>query len=163
VLLGALAGITATVAMTATMRALHRRLPPPERYPLPPREIVQRVVDEPSDLALTEQARQDATLAAHFGYGAATGALYALARPSERALPGALYGVLVWAVSYLGWIPSLGILRQAGRHPLRRNALMIAAHLVWGATLAATLRELERAEAEIFAQDEAKDLAPDAR
>ena len=161
-LLGALAGLAGTVAMTAAMRAMHRHLPSPERYPLPPREIVQRAVVEPSGRALSEQGRRDATLAAHFGYGAATGALYGLARPSERIVPGALYGVLVWAGSYLGWIPALGILRPAARHPLRRNGLMIAAHLVWGATLAATLRELERAEAEIFASDAVRGSAPDA-
>ena len=35
-LLGALAGLAGTVAMTAAMRAMHRHLPSPERYPLPP-------------------------------------------------------------------------------------------------------------------------------
>jgi hypothetical protein len=39
---------------------------------------------------------------------------------------------------------------------------MIAAHLVWGATLAATLRELERAEAEIFSSEAVHGSAPDA-
>lgn len=157
-LLGALAGIAGTVAMTAAMRRLHRRLPQPERYPLPPREIVERVVPEPAGAALGEGARQDLTMAAHFGYGAATGALYALVRPGSGPLAGAGYGVLVWAASYLGWIPAGGILRRATRHPLRRNALMIGVHLVWGAATALVLRELERAEAEIFASR----LAPDA-
>lgn len=42
-LLGALAG---TVAMTAAMRAMRGRLPAPERYPLPPREIIEGPVPE---------------------------------------------------------------------------------------------------------------------
>jgi hypothetical protein len=48
-LLGALAGVVGTAAMTVAMRALHRRLPPQHRYPLPPREIVQEVLPEPAE------------------------------------------------------------------------------------------------------------------
>jgi hypothetical protein len=60
-------------------------------------------------------------------------------------------------VSYFGIMPTLRILRPAHEHPLRRNALMIAAHLVWGSTMALALRELELAEREVFAGD----IAPD--
>ena len=51
-------------------------------------------------------------------------------------------GSLVWTVSYFGIMPGLRILRPADDHPLRRNWLMIVAHLVWGSTMATTLREL---------------------
>jgi hypothetical protein len=156
-LLGALAGIVGTAAMTAAMRVLHRRLPPAERYPLPPREIVERLLPDAGGAASPETGRQQATLAAHFGYGAATGALYAVAGGSRGPIAGAAYGVAVWAVSYLGHLPALGILEPAARHPLRRNALMIAVHLVWGATMAATVRELEAAEAEIFSSGPSRD------
>jgi hypothetical protein len=37
---------------------------------------------------------------------------------------------------------------------------MIAAHLVWGSTMALTLRELELAEREVFAGDIAPDRLP---
>jgi len=160
-LLGALAGLVGTAAMTAAMRALHRRLPPQQRYPLPPREIVQEVLPEPAERRMAEGHRQSLTMAAHFGYGAATGALYAAARPPASPTLGALYGVLVWGVSYLGWIPGARILEPATQHPGRRNGLMIACHLVWGATMAATLRELQRANAEIFAGDAVRDAVPD--
>jgi uncharacterized membrane protein YagU involved in acid resistance len=160
VLLGALAGIAGTIAMTAAARALHPRLPPPERYPLPPREIMEGALPAPAKRMLDEQSRQSATLAAHFGYGAATGALYALLRPTGEVLPGAAYGLLVWTVSYFGIMPGLRILRPAHHHPLRRNSLMIVAHLVWGSTMARTLRELELAEQEVFASDIAPDRIP---
>ena len=39
-LIGGIAGFVGTMAMTAAMRRLHRRLPEKERYPLTPREIV---------------------------------------------------------------------------------------------------------------------------
>jgi uncharacterized membrane protein YagU involved in acid resistance len=158
--LGALAGLVGTAAMTAAMRALHRRLPSQQRYPLPPREIIQEVLPEAAEHRVAEDHRQTLTMAAHFGYGAATGALFAAARPQGNPGLGALYGVLVWGASYLGWIPATRILRPATQHPGRRNGLMIACHLVWGATMAATLRELQRANSEIFAGQAARDAAP---
>jgi len=157
--LGALAGLAGTLAMTAAMRAMHRRLPGSERYPLPPREIIEGSLPEPAKAALGEHGRETATVAAHFGYGALTGAAYGAAGLPGGIGAGALYGVLVWAGSYFGLMPGLGILEPAQRHPAKRNLLMIGAHLVWGGTLALTLRELEHARREIFATD----LAPDRR
>lgn len=157
-LLGAIAGVVGTAAMTAAMRAFYRRLPPAERYPLPPREIIERVVPE----GVSEQTRRTSTIASHFVYGAGMGAVFALAPVDKGTLTGAGYGVLVWAGSYLGWIPSAGILKDAVRHPLRRNLLMSGVHLVWGAATALTLRELDRAQAEVFSQGEPRD-APSAQ
>jgi uncharacterized membrane protein YagU involved in acid resistance len=162
-LLGALAGIAGTFAMTAAARAMHRRLPAAERYSLPPREIIEGTLPAVAKRSLEEHGRQTTTLAAHFGYGAATGALYALVGPRSGILPGAAYGVLVWTASYFGIMPGLRILRPAHEHPLRRNALMIAAHLVWGSTMARTLRELELAERAVFAGEVAPDRIPSRR
>jgi uncharacterized membrane protein YagU involved in acid resistance len=86
-------------------------------------------------------------LLAHFGYGAATGALYApLARALRPpAVPGGVaFGLAVWGASYLGLLPALGILRPATEHPPRRTALMIAAHVVWGAVLGLLVAQLRR-------------------
>ena len=86
---------------------------------------------------MTNPRALGATIASHFAYGAVTGAIYApLARsiPLSPALAGATYGLAVWAGSYLGWLPAAGILSPAYKHPARRTALMIAAHLVWGVT-----------------------------
>jgi hypothetical protein len=63
------------------------------------------------------------------------------------------YDLLVWGASYLGWIPAAGLISPATQHPARRNLLMAFVHLLWGAGLAAGLRELEAAEAEIFSGD----------
>jgi uncharacterized membrane protein YagU involved in acid resistance len=149
---GAVAGFVATVPMTLFMEALHQRLPAHERYPLPPSEIVEKLtadvgareqVDAPEHIALT--------LLAHFGYGAATGAVYA---PLARALhpppllSGVTFGLAVWGASYLGLLPALGILRPATTHPARRNALMIGAHVVWGAALGLLMEQISRSERE---------------
>jgi hypothetical protein len=148
VLDGATAGLLATVPMTAVMLAGHRALPRHERYPLPPAEITAQAAETAADAADAAPPDPEAltalTLAAHFGYGAATGALYALAVPpapgvAAGALRGAGWGLAVWAGSYLGWLPAARILKPATEHPARRNALMIGAHLVWGAALGALL------------------------
>lgn len=58
----------------------------------------------------------------------------------------------MWVASYLGWIPASRRLKAATRHPARRNGLMLIAHLVWGAALTASLRELERSRAASFSR-----------
>jgi hypothetical protein len=150
IILGALAGFSATMAMTAAMRHLAPRLAPPDRYPLPPREITETISP-----ARGERPLQTQTLLAHFGYGALTGAFFALL-PRQRGA-GVPYGVAVWALSYLGWIPALGILAPASRHPRERNLLMLAAHVVWGAALGAGLRELEDSAREVFSAGPLRD------
>lgn len=158
-LFGAIAGVAASVAMTAVMRRLWERLEPAERYPLPPREIVESLHGR-ADTPRRADERQASieTMAGHIGYGAATGALYGLLPQGQAS--GIGYGISVWAASYLGWIPAAGILEPANRHPMRRNLLMIAAHAAWGSVLAASLRELERAADSAFAPGPAYDALP---
>ncbi|MFL6845004.1 MAG: hypothetical protein ACJ8ER_09015 [Allosphingosinicella sp.] len=148
-LIGGIAGFVGTLAMTAAMRRLHRRLPKDERYPLTPREIVDSG-SEQLDLPLPSEAAKDVTTAAHFAYGAACGAIIAAMNPNPKKRTGAAAGVAVWLASYMGWIPAVGTLEPATKHPARRNLLMIGVHLVWGAATAAAMRELRDARETIF-------------
>lgn len=150
-LIGGIAGFVATMAMTSTMRHLHRRLPGKERYPLPPRELVEEALEPP------RAAAPDLTLAAHFAYGAGCGALLAAANARPGRLAGSLGGGGIWLASYMGWIPDLGLLEPASRHPLRRNLTMIVAHFAWGWSTAEGIRELAEARATIFAEGPARD------
>jgi uncharacterized membrane protein YagU involved in acid resistance len=155
-LIGGIAGFAGTLAMTAAMRRMHRRLPVKERYPLTPREIVDSGAKQ-VHAALPDQPARDLTLAAHFAYGALVGAMIAAMNPDMKKKTGAAAGAAVWVASYMGWIPAVGTLEPATEHPPRRNALMIAAHLVWGAATAAAVRELRLARATIFAAGPDKD------
>jgi uncharacterized membrane protein YagU involved in acid resistance len=136
---GATAGFLATVPMTAAMEMMHRELPEQERYPLPPREITDRLAEEAGvKKHLDEPDRFWLALTFHFGFGSAMGALYAPMAGTTSlpaALEGAGYGLAVWTGNYLGLLPATGILTSATKHPPRRTGLMIAAHLVWGAAL----------------------------
>jgi uncharacterized membrane protein YagU involved in acid resistance len=150
--IGAVAGFVGTMAMTSAMRRLHQRLPPKERYPLTPRELVDSVLAPPDELA------RDITVASHFAYGAACGALMAAAGTRPGTATGAATGAAVWLGSYMGWIPALNLLDPATEHPARRNALMIWVHLVWGAATAKAIRELAEARETIFAAGPDKDV-----
>jgi uncharacterized membrane protein YagU involved in acid resistance len=143
---GTLAGLAATVPMTLAMKLMHEQLPAEEQYPLPPRLIT----EEMTELAgvneeLDEPEMKGLTTLSHFAYGAACGAVYG---PLTSRLPGAgviggvAFGLAVWTGSYLGWLPAAGILTPATEHPARRNALMIAAHVVWGAAAGMLVEQL---------------------
>lgn len=149
--IGGIAGFVATMAMTAAMRRLHARLPRRERYPLTPREIVDSALGDPP-------AAPDLTLVAHFAYGAACGALLAAADARPGRMAGSLAGAGVWLGSYMGWIPAFGVLKPATNHPMRRNAVMIAAHFTWGWATAQGIRELADARATIFAAGPERDV-----
>jgi hypothetical protein len=133
------------MAMTSAMRRLHEKLPEQERYPLTPREIVDSAV------TLDEAEGRDLTTLSHFAYGAACGAVIAATNPRPGRREGAGAGIAVWLVSYMGWIPSLGLLKPATRHPASRNLLMVAAHIVWGLATAKAIREIGEARETIFA------------
>ncbi|HET9428732.1 MAG TPA: hypothetical protein VFO69_10270 [Allosphingosinicella sp.] len=155
-IVGAIAGVIGTMAMTSAMRRLHRRLPPEERYPLTPREIIDSAVDP------EEEPGRDLTTISHFAYGAGCGALVAAANSRPGVREGAGAGVAIWLASYMGWIPAVGLLKPANRHPVRRNLLMIGVHLVWGAATALSIRELGAARQTIFAGGADRDV-PEAK
>jgi uncharacterized membrane protein YagU involved in acid resistance len=148
-IIGGIAGFVGTMAMTAAMRRMHERLPPSEQYALPPREIIDSSSSQ-LHVPLSDEAAKDATTAAHFLYGAAMGALISAMNPDPGKRSGAAAGVAIWLASYMGWIPAVGTLEPATRHPARRNMLMIGAHLVWGSATASAMRELRLARETIL-------------
>ena len=140
---GGLAGILGTVLMTLVIaggRAARLLWTPP------PREITHNVAGSAGvRRQLPESAFQAAWLAAHLGYGAACGVVYAAVRPRLPAGPvtaGLVYGGAVWGVSYLGLMPALGLYPWPKDDSGSRMAVMIAAHAVFGTTIAAAERRL---------------------
>lgn len=134
---GALAGFMGTAPMTVFMLLTQRFLPKGQQYALPPEIIIK-------ELAHRMHIRQHmdkklilaATLISHFAYGATMGVLFS---PIDKKLPlpaavkGILFGLFVWAASYLGLLPLIGMSESGQSEPVRRNLLMIGAHVVWGA------------------------------
>jgi uncharacterized membrane protein YagU involved in acid resistance len=139
---GALAGLVATVPMTLFMLATQRFLPRGQRYDLPP-EIITKELAHRAHIRhhMNKKLILGATLASHLGYGATMGVLYGplgRRRPLLATGQGVLFGLVVWAASYLGLLPLLGMSESGHREPVRRNLMMIAAHVVWGSVMGAT-------------------------
>jgi hypothetical protein len=136
--LGSVSGAIATAVMTVVMLGA-RRLG--LMSDLPPHEIASRGVDRTAarDDAGPDDRRGLGWLT-HFVFGAGAGALYALLRnvvrtPGPAWFHGAGYALGVWFVSYMGWLPALGLMPRADRDEPGRQPAMVAAHLVFGAVL----------------------------
>lgn len=137
VLHGALSGLLATLPMTLFMGAAHYLLPRHQRYDLHPRLITLKVAEKAGleEVIEEEPIYTLASSAAHFGYGADGGILYAL---MSRRIPlptfarGILFGAAFWAAGYLGWLPAAGLLRPATDHPTERTVLMILSNVLYG-------------------------------
>lgn len=136
-LLGALGGLVATGPMSVAMVMLHRRLPIKDRHPLPPREISVKAAHKVT-CDIDGQTKSLLTVANHFAYGVAAGTVYSFttgSAPGFAMRKGVFFGLALWAVSYLGLLPGLGLLKPATQISAPRNTLMIAVHLLWGLCL----------------------------
>lgn len=138
---GATAGLVATCTMSAVLALAKASgwLGEP-----PPRKLTRRVLDR-FGFRVRGKKLDATTLVAHAGYGVATGILYAMI-PGRRApvMRGTVFGLGVWAASYMGWIPALGLMSRPKNDRPGRPTSMILAHLVFGATLGAVDRAARR-------------------
>ena len=106
--------------------------------PLPPRQITDNAAARAGVDLGDEDTRNAATMGAHFAYGASVGAMYGpiagSTKPAVRCRRNALRDrSMGWKLS---WAASrAGLYRSADDEPAPRNAMIIAAHLIWGASL----------------------------
>jgi hypothetical protein len=139
---GGLGGAVATVVMTAWMAAGQLTGPHGEQ---PPKRLVRRLARRAGiPASRSGPATWLASAAAHLGFGTSCGALYATVVPRSTASRGVAFALGVWAVSYAGWIPALGLLPPPGRDNHRRAWTALTAHVVYGAVLGATLATWDR-------------------
>lgn len=156
ILVGAASGAIATVVMSAWMLGLQRS---GLLGRMPPRLITDRMLSAVGvKRKLSRGERSVAAVAAHFAFGATQGALYtvllvlarrghseALSKASAtHAVP---FALLVWAISYAGWVPAFGIMRPPKRDRPGRPTSMLLSHVVFGLALAAAVRSASRLNA----------------
>ena len=65
----------------------------------------------------------------------------------SSVMAGIAYGLIVWALAYGVGLPSLGLHPAATDDTKDRNQVLIASHIVWGATLGRLTREHSRSRA----------------
>jgi uncharacterized membrane protein YagU involved in acid resistance len=133
---GSLAGVVATIAMSLPI-VVARRLHLVDRQP--PEEVTQNVVGV-ARVPLTGSELRRATVVAHLAFGSVCGVAFVVAgkrlgRAWQPWLTGPLYGVLIWALTYRSTLPLLRLVRPAEVVGARRDALMLVAHLIYGAVL----------------------------
>ncbi|MBX2987852.1 MAG: DUF1440 domain-containing protein [Bdellovibrionaceae bacterium] len=126
--------------MTLAMMNLYDRLSPSRKSPLPPATLLEQTLQKTNlPSPSTPERKTDLTMLSHFAYGFAAALLYSgLRHALPRVSPtvrGGLFGLGVWGVGYMGWIPAFGFRASAYRTPPSRNGLMILAHVVWGMSL----------------------------
>ena len=136
---GAIGGLTGTATMSAVMLLGEKTGLMPQQ---PPDDIAGAALDAVGITAPSEKAQDALAVLAHFGFGAVCEAGFGLLHRRlslsvPAAVQGVLFGGLVWAPSYKGWIPALHILPPPERDKPGRPVTMLLAHAVYGATLGA--------------------------
>ena len=143
---GAGCGVVATTALSALMLGWQRRVGGGR---LAPALVTDRALFA-VNARPSRPARALIQTAAHFAFGTMAGAAYgavtsALPRVAplvDRCPPvlrGAGYGLSLWAVSYGAALPTLNILPPPSADQPGRQWRLVAAHLVYGATLGLTM------------------------
>lgn len=117
----------------------------------PPERLTDTALGAAGVGTASEGERDLAAALAHLGFGAGGGAAFSflhrrLHLPLPSVAQGVAFGVAVWAVSYQGWIPALGILPPADDDRPGRRRAMIAAHVVYGGVLGAVEARVARDE-----------------
>ncbi len=135
---GAIAGLIATLPMTLFMLLMQQLLPHHQKYALPPERITGQLAHRAGQKHMSKPQLLATTLVSHFGYGSFMGTLYGtlskkVRLPLPAAVNGIIFGLIVWAGSYLGLLPSMEMKSSAPQEPLQRNLMMIGAHIIWGA------------------------------
>jgi len=143
VLHGAVAGVAGTVVITIPILVAQRlhffRTPPPV-------EISDNVARR--TWLLPDRSHRFFPIiwiTAHLGYGATCGTIYRLSRqwlPRSERTAGPLFGLGVWAVSYLGLVPALRLYPWPADDSRPRQVVMIVAHGLFGLTVADVDRRL---------------------
>jgi uncharacterized membrane protein YagU involved in acid resistance len=132
---GGLAGAVATVAMSAWQAAGQLT----GRYgEQPPKRLVRaaaRKLGRP--VRRHDPVTWPLTVVAHLGFGAASGTLYAMVLPRSTVVRGTAFGLVVWAASYAGWMPAVGLLPPPHRDNPRRAWTMLIGHVIYGSVLGA--------------------------
>jgi uncharacterized membrane protein YagU involved in acid resistance len=143
---GALGGAVGTAAFTGWMKGAQRVGLLGE---MPPRKIARKALQKTTQPSST--SIDFATVATHLGFGIAAGALFGVMsrRLHPRvpgAIQGALFGSLVWAASYAGWVPLqlADVMPPPSKDRPDRPWVMFLGHLVFGGLLGAIAGRKQR-------------------
>jgi uncharacterized membrane protein YagU involved in acid resistance len=149
---GALGGAAGGAVMYVMKQVVAPKVLPQEmrREGFAPKQFVQWAETEAGHPdALTSRQEDTAAMLGHLAYSAGLGALYGVARREVDSGPapvaGAIFGLAVWAVSFEGWMPGLGVMPATTDLPPKKRAPDIMGHVIYGVAMALVHDALERA------------------
>ncbi len=136
---GAIGGGIGTAVMSGVMLAARRAGLMSQQ---PPEAITEAALDATGIHERDEKTQDMLASVLHFGFGISVGGIFGMMHRSVRVHPvlgGIAFATLVWATSYQGWVPALGIMPPASSDEPGRPITMLLAHWVYGATLGAII------------------------
>jgi hypothetical protein len=150
-LIGAAAGLIGTFVIQGAM-ALNKKFAPSAMPPVrrDPGEFVVHQAERalPTRLMQTipEPAETIAAKASGLAYGMMFGAAYGAMRgmTGNTLADGAILGVGVWSVGYLGWLPASGLTPPPWKQKPRQLAASIGEHVLYGVATAAAFDVIHR-------------------
>ena len=146
---GTLGGLGATLVLSGLREAWAKMGLVFETAPI-------QVVDRMEEVGLVEDlspgGRRLLAVAAHFAYGAGTGAVFGLLRrergtTGEEAAVGSALGVLAWGAGWSSWLPLTGVHKAPWTQKTPKVLLPVIDHAVYGAAWGLLYRALRKARA----------------
>jgi uncharacterized membrane protein YagU involved in acid resistance len=147
---GALGGVAGGLAMYGMKQMVAPKVLPKDmrREGFAPKKAVEWGEEQAGHPnALTKTEEEKAAMAAHLAYSAGFGALYGLVRRKADGVPaplaGALFGLVVWGVSFEGLMPALGMMKATTDLPMKKWPPDLMGHVIYGAATAVAYEALE--------------------
>lgn len=143
---GAVAGLVGTMVMSAAFLAAKEAGMVPGK--VQPKEIAENLEEKLGVRDyLPKPAFQASWIILHFGYGTSSGVAYAFSQEKalniERpSLLGPLFGILLWALGYCGWLPIFGLYPPPTQVPMRKVGVNVLTHIIYGTATAMAHRVL---------------------
>ena len=133
---GVIGGIAATLAMSGVM-AIGKAMGWMEQPP--PKQITAHA-EKKVGISPRNQPKPIfamSWLVSHFGYGTMCGVIFSVIWRRWVRIPGTglVYGLVVWAISYLGLMPALRLYPAAPHDRRSREIVLVVGHEVYGGTL----------------------------
>jgi len=139
---GFVAGVVATAVMTG-FRVGAKQVGLMQGRP-PHSEIVGRLRAITGHAPWGRRAERTATIA-HYAFGGVAGAVYGVLGPRRvRPAGGVAFAGALWAISYVGVFPRIGLMPSPSRDDNGRQVILAVDHLVYGLALDAVLELADR-------------------
>jgi uncharacterized membrane protein YagU involved in acid resistance len=147
---GALAGVAGGLAMTLMIQKVAPNVLPEALQPdgfAPKKAVEWTEAKAGRPETLSERQEMTAAMVGHLGYSAAAGAVYGIARENLRRAPapltGAALGLVLWGLSFEGWMPAVGIMERTTDKPMTKWPAPIMGHVLYGVVTALAFEGLE--------------------